>query len=80
MRIIVFSALPQLFQREIHRDPPGPWHMLLPAGNSVHMEAGIAYGWGKKLVLIGEPEKPETLYLVFQERYKNIEEFLAAIN
>ena len=28
--------------------------MLLPAGTSVHMEAGIAYGLGKRLIL---PEK-----------------------
>jgi nucleoside 2-deoxyribosyltransferase len=54
--------------------------MLLPAGNSVHMEAGIAYGLGKPLILIGEPEKPESLYLIFKERYKTIEEFLQNID
>jgi len=53
--------------------------MLLPAGNSVHLEAGIAYGLGKPLILIGEPEKPESLYLIFKERYKNIDEFLETI-
>ncbi len=53
--------------------------MLLPAGNSVHMEAGVAYGLGKPLILIGEPEKPETLYLIFNERYKTIDEFLKTI-
>ncbi|NTU98647.1 hypothetical protein HGA64_01400 [Candidatus Falkowbacteria bacterium] len=52
---------------------------LLPAGNSVHIEAGIAYGLGKPLILIGEPEKPDTLYQIFQERYKTIEEFLETI-
>ena len=50
--------------------------ILLPAGTSVHMEAGIAYGLGKRLILIGEPEKPETLYLIFEERYPTIEAFL----
>ena len=45
--------------------------MLLPAGNSVHIEAGIVYGFGKELILIGEVEKPETLYLIFDRRYKN---------
>jgi nucleoside 2-deoxyribosyltransferase len=54
--------------------------MLLPAGNSVHMEAGIAFGLGKKLILIGEVEKPETLYLMFKERYNNINEFLESIS
>ena len=53
--------------------------MLLPAGISVHIEAGIAHGLGKHLVLIGEPAKPETLYLIFNERYKTIEEFLETI-
>jgi hypothetical protein len=53
--------------------------VLLPAGNSVHIEAGIAYGLGIPLVLIGELEKPESLYLIFQERYDTIEEFLKTI-
>ncbi len=50
--------------------------LLLPAGTSAHIEAGIAFGLGKKLVLIGTPEKPETLYYIFDECYKNVEEFL----
>jgi len=53
--------------------------LLLPAGTSAHIEAGIAFGYGKTLILIGEPEKPETLYLIFDERYKNMEEFLKTI-
>ena len=53
--------------------------MLLPAGNSVHIEAGIAYGLGKPLILIGKPEKPESLYLIFKERYDTIEEFLESL-
>ena len=53
--------------------------MLLPAGTSVHIEAGIAYGLGKPLILIGESEKPETLYLIFNERYKTIEEFIKTV-
>ena len=50
--------------------------MLLPAGLAAHMEAGAAYGMGKKMILIGEPEKAETLYLMFNERYPDIESFL----
>jgi len=53
--------------------------MLLPAGNATHMEAGIAFGLGKNLVMIGEPEKSETLYLMFKKRYGNIEEFLNSL-
>ncbi|MFA6422156.1 MAG: hypothetical protein WCV92_02055 [Candidatus Buchananbacteria bacterium] len=53
--------------------------MLLPAGNSVHIEAGIAYGLGKHLILIGEAEKPDSLYLIFEERYRTIEDFLQSL-
>lgn len=53
--------------------------LLLPAGTSAHIEAGIAFGLGKKLVLIGEPEKPETLYFIFGERFKTTEDFLNSL-
>lgn len=53
--------------------------MLLPAGLAAHMEAGASYGFGKKMILIGEVEKPETLYLMFNERYPDIESFLGSI-
>lgn len=52
--------------------------LLLPAGTSAHVEAGIAFGLGKKLVLIGEPEKPETLYFIFNEYFKTVDEFLGS--
>jgi nucleoside 2-deoxyribosyltransferase len=54
--------------------------MMLPAGNSVHIEAGIAYGLGKKVVLIGKPDKAESIYLIFTERYVNEEEFLESLD
>jgi hypothetical protein len=53
--------------------------LFLPAGLAAHMEAGVAFGLNKKLILIGEVEKPETLYLMFKERYKDIESFLDTI-
>lgn len=53
--------------------------MLLPAGNSTHIEAGIAYGLGKPLILIGKPEKPESLYLIFAKRFDSIENFIASL-
>jgi hypothetical protein len=53
--------------------------VLLPAGNAVDIEAGIAYGLGKPLVLIGNLEKPETLYLIFKERYDTVEDFLKTV-
>lgn len=53
--------------------------LLLPAGTSAHIEAGIAYGLGKPLILIGKPEKSESLYLIFEERYASTEDFLKTI-
>jgi hypothetical protein len=53
--------------------------MLLPAGRSAHIEAGAAYGMGKKTILIGEVEKAESLYSIFDEWYKTPEEFLESL-
>lgn len=49
--------------------------LLLPAGKSAHMEAGVAYGMGKKTIVIGEQKETETLYLIFDEHYDSIERF-----
>lgn len=73
------------FQETFHRDLMGLKNaerviLLLPAGTSAHIEAGIAFGLGKPLILIGEPSKPETLYLIFKERYKTIDDFIKNIN
>ncbi len=53
--------------------------LLLPAGISTHIEAGIAFGLGKKLILIGKPEKPETLYFIFNEHHNTAEDFLKTL-
>jgi hypothetical protein len=53
--------------------------LLLPAGETSHIEAGIAYGLGKKLVLIGEPPVVKTHYLIFNDWYKTIEEYITAL-
>ena len=50
--------------------------LLLPAGKTSHIEAGIGYGLDKKMILIGEPET-EPHYLIFDKWHKTIEEFLA---
>lgn len=39
--------------------------LVLPAGISGHVEAGAAYGLGKKCYAVGTPEKTETLYKIF---------------
>ena len=51
--------------------------MMLPAGNSSHIEAGIAFALGKKTILIGNPDDCETHYLIFEEHYENIEQCIA---
>ena len=50
--------------------------LLLPAGDSSHMEAGIGYGMGKRMVLIGPVEKPEIIYLLFNHVYIDLSSFL----
>lgn len=39
--------------------------LVLPAGISGHVEAGVAYGLGKPCYAVGKPEKTETLYNIF---------------
>ena len=53
--------------------------VLLPGGKSTHIEAGIAFGLGKKLTLIGEQKETESLYLIFNKIYPNIDQFLKSI-
>ncbi len=82
----VFESVEDFFNNDYHRyifekDLEGLKNadkviLLLPAGTSAHIEAGIAYGLGKPMILIGEPEKPESLYLIFKERYASIDEFI----
>lgn len=50
--------------------------IIFPAGPSVHMEIGAAYGMGKKCYAIGFPEKYETLYLMFEEMFPTVEAFV----
>ncbi|MEK7620183.1 MAG: hypothetical protein AAB413_03015 [Patescibacteria group bacterium] len=53
--------------------------LILPAGKSAHMEAGIAHGLGKRTILVGAVEETESLYLAFDEWYPSIEEFIASL-
>ena len=47
--------------------------LVLPAGIAGHIEAGVAYGMGKKCYAIGELEKTETLYRIFDKIFPDIE-------
>jgi hypothetical protein len=53
--------------------------LLLPAGHSSLIEAGIGYGAGKRVVIIGDVEKPEVFYLICEKIYPDIESFLKEV-
>jgi hypothetical protein len=46
--------------------------LVLPAGTAAHIEAGAAYGMGKKCYAIGKSEKTETLYCIFDKIFPDI--------
>lgn len=48
--------------------------LVLPAGKSGHIEAGVAYGLRKKCYAIGEYDATESLYNIFEEIFNNEEE------
>lgn len=53
--------------------------LVLPAGKSGHIEAGIAYGLGKKCYALGEYDSTDSLYHIFDKIFKDndeLEEFL----
>ena len=53
--------------------------LVLPAGKSGHIEAGIAYGMGKKCYALGEYDATDSLYNIFEDIFKDeksLEEFL----
>ena len=53
---------------------------VFPAGLSTHMELGAAYGMGKKSYGIGAPEKIETLYLMFDQIFPTVDDFVRQIS
>lgn len=50
--------------------------VVFPAGLSAHMEIGAAYGMGKKCYSIGSIEKLESLYLMLEDTFETVEQFL----
>lgn len=53
--------------------------MLEPAGHSSLLEAGIGYGMGKKVFIVGAVEKPEVFYLIADHLYVDFPSFLADV-
>jgi hypothetical protein len=55
--------------------------LLEPSGRSSLAEAGIAFGMGKKIVLVGHVAHPEVVvYCICESRYPSIEEFLSGLD
>lgn len=53
--------------------------LVLPAGKSGHIEAGVAYGLGKKCYAIGQYDATDSLYNIFEQIFSNeaeLREFL----
>ncbi|HSX05899.1 MAG TPA: hypothetical protein VLF69_05495 [Candidatus Saccharimonadales bacterium] len=48
--------------------------LVLPAGLSAHMELGAAYGMGKRCLGVGQLEKTESLYCMFEKVFANLDE------
>jgi len=53
--------------------------LLGPVGRSSLIEAGIAYGLGKKVFIVGSVEKPEVFYLICDNLYADIDSFLGSL-
>lgn len=49
--------------------------LVLPAGKSAHIEAGIAYGLGKPCFALGEQHETESLYQIFREIFPSLNAF-----
>ena len=46
--------------------------LVLPAGIAGHIEAGAAYGMDKKCYAVGQLEKTETLYCIFDKIFPDL--------
>lgn len=51
--------------------------LVLPAGFAGHIEAGAAYGMGKRCYAVGTPEKTETLYCIFEQMFPDLAALVA---
>lgn len=58
----------------------GSFIIVFPAGTAAHVEAGVAYGMGKKCYAIGQPERTVSLYGIFDEMFADVDSFKAWLN
>jgi hypothetical protein len=64
----------KIFEADIAAERDADIFMLVfPAGFASHIEAGVAFGMGKKCYAVGVPEKTETLYCVFEKIFPDID-------
>jgi len=70
----------QIFEKDMEGEKNSKnFLIVLPAGKSAHIEAGVAYGLGKKCYAIGEYDVTDSLYLIFDKIFsdkKELKDFL----
>lgn len=72
------DAVQTIFEHDMEAEKKSKNFLLvLPAGKSAHIEAGVAYGLGKKCYAIGEYEVTDSLYLIFDKIFVDEKELLA---
>ena len=69
------EAVRTIFEHDIEAEKMSKNFLLvLPAGKSAHIEAGIAYGLGKRCYAVGEYDVTDSLYLIFDKIFNNKKE------
>jgi hypothetical protein len=68
------TLIQKIFETDIAAERAAESFLLVfPAGRAAHIEAGVAYGLGKKCYAIGKPDQTETLYCIFSEIFPDID-------
>ena len=71
------DAVKTIFKHDMEAEKKSKNFLLvLPAGKSSHIEAGVAYGLGKKCYAIGEYDVTDSLYLIFDKIFTDEKELL----
>lgn len=66
------AAVQQLFEQDLAALKAADQFLLvLPAGQAAHIEAGIAYGLGKRCLAVGASERSDTLYRIFDRMFQD---------
>lgn len=75
------DTVTQIFQDDMEAEKNSKNFLLvLPAGKSGHIEAGVAYGLGKKCYAIGEYDATDSLYHIFEKIFTNSKELKEFLN